>query len=56
MTKATLFQASVPFTSVRMGELFILHGNVYLKASTRTAVMVQNGRTFYIREHEHCTI
>ncbi len=41
------------FIELRIGRLFHLNGNDYVKQSTRTAKMLSNGRTFYIGESEY---
>lgn len=40
------------FAELRIGRLFHLNGNDYLKQSTRTARMLSNGRIFYIGQKE----
>ncbi len=39
---------STLFADLRIGRLFHMNGNDYIKQSTRTAKMLSNGRTFYI--------
>ena len=39
---------STTFEDLRIGRLFRMNGNDYMKQSTRTAKMLCNGRTFYI--------
>lgn len=39
---------AVAFSDVRIGRLFHLNGNDFIKQSTRTARMLSNGRVFYI--------
>jgi hypothetical protein len=46
----------VPFSKIRLNEMFICNGNVYFKASSRTAVMVSNMRTFYMSQNDRCSI
>lgn len=41
------------FADLRIGRLFHLNGNDYIKQSTRTAKMLSNGRTFYIGQAEY---
>jgi hypothetical protein len=41
------------FEELRIGRLFHLNGNDYIKQSTRTAKMLSNGRTFYIGKIEY---
>jgi hypothetical protein len=41
------------FQKLRIGRLFHLNGNDYIKQSTRTARMLSNGRTFYIGKQEY---
>lgn len=43
---------SLEFTEVRVGRMFRLNGNDYVKQSTRTARMLSNGRVFYIGQRE----
>lgn len=40
------------FGEFRIGRLFHLNGNDYIKQSNRTARMLSNGRTFYIGKNE----
>lgn len=40
------------FSEVRVGRLFHLNGNDYVKQSTRTARMLMNGRVFYVGQRE----
>lgn len=40
------------FEELRIGRLFHLNGNDYIKQSTRTARMLSNGRVFYIGRQE----
>ena len=40
------------FAELRIGRLFHLNGNDYIKQSTRTARMLSNGRVFYIGQKE----
>jgi hypothetical protein len=41
------------FAELRIGRLFHLNGNDYIKQSTRTARMLNNGRVFYIGKAEY---
>jgi hypothetical protein len=41
------------FAELRIGRLFHLNGNDYIKQSTRTARMLNNGRVFYISQAEY---
>jgi hypothetical protein len=41
------------FAELRIGRLFHLNGNDYVKQSTRTARMLSNGRIFYIGKTEY---
>jgi hypothetical protein len=41
------------FAELRIGRLFHLNGNDYIKQSTRTARMLNNGRVFYIGRAEY---
>lgn len=43
---------SLEFNQVRVGRMFSLNGNDYIKQSTRTARMLSNGRVFYIGQKE----
>ena len=40
------------FAELRVGRMFHLNGNDYIKQSTRTARMLSNGRVFYIGQKE----
>lgn len=40
------------FAEMRIGRMFHLNGNDYIKQSTRTARMLSNGRVFYIGQKE----
>lgn len=40
------------FAELRIGRMFHLNGNDYIKQSTRTARMLMNGRVFYIGQKE----
>lgn len=40
------------FSELSIGELFISNGNVCVKLSSRTAQLVQYGRTFYFKGGE----
>lgn len=41
------------FQELRIGRLFHLNGNDYVKQSTRTARMLSYDRVFYIRKTEY---
>ena len=41
------------FAELRIGRLFHHNGNDYIKQSTRTARMLNNGRIFYIRSAQY---
>ena len=41
------------FSELRIGRLFHLNGNDYIKQSTRTARMLNNGRIFYIGKAQY---
>lgn len=41
------------FQELRIGRLFHLNGNDYMKQSTRTAKMLSTGRVFYIGKTEY---
>ena len=43
---------SKEFVDIRMGRLFHVNGNDYQKKSTRTAVLLSTGRTFYFSKNE----
>ncbi len=40
------------FSELAVGALFIHNGNICLKLSTRTAQLVQYGRTFYFSKND----
>jgi len=40
------------FSDIRVGSLFHVNGNDYQKKSTRTALLLSYGRTFYFRKNE----
>jgi len=40
------------FSELRIGRLFHLNGNDYVKQSTRTARMLSNGKVFYVGQRE----
>ena len=44
--------AKLEFREVFIGRLFHFNGNDYIKMSSRTARMLNNGRTFYIGKDE----
>ena len=46
----------ITFRIVRIGEMFTLNNNLYVKQSTRTAKMVSTARTFYIGQLETCMV
>ena len=52
----------MPFKLVRIGELFKMNGNTYIKKSTRTAAMIGMGpvgtwcKTFYIEQLAPCKV
>ena len=41
------------FADIRIGRMFRLNGCDYIKQSTRTARMLNNGRIFYIAKTEY---
>ena len=43
---------SLEFNEVRVGRMFHMNGNDYVKSSTRTARMLCNGRVFYFGQKE----
>jgi len=43
---------AIEFLYVRFGQLFHLNGNDYIKMSARTAKMLSNGRSFYMKKYE----
>ena len=43
---------SLQFNEVRVGRMFHMNGNDYVKSSTRTARMLMNGRVFYFGQKE----
>jgi len=44
------------FKSLRVGDMFMLNGNLMVKRSTKTAWNIQYERLFYIGQKERCTI
>jgi len=40
------------FSDIRVGRLFHVDGNDYIKQSSRTAKMLANGRVFYFRQDD----
>jgi hypothetical protein len=44
------------FKELRIGRMFHLNGNDYVKQSTRTARMLRNGRAFYIGQNTIVTL
>jgi hypothetical protein len=40
------------FSDIRVGRLFHVDGNDYIKQSSRTARMLANGRVFYFRQDD----
>lgn len=40
------------FSKLRIGRMFHLNGNDYVKQSSRTARMLSNGRVWYIGRNE----
>jgi hypothetical protein len=43
---------SLEFQEVRVGRMFHMNGNDYVKQSSRTARMLANGRVFYFGQKE----
>jgi len=43
---------SLEFQEVRVGRMFHVNGNDYVKSSSRTARMLSNGRIFYFGQKE----
>ena len=43
---------ALEFIDVQIGRLFHLNGQDYMKTSSRTARMLSNGRTFYMKKYE----
>lgn len=43
---------SYEFCEIRIGRLFRVNGNDYVKQSTRTARMLSNGKVFYFKKNE----
>jgi len=43
---------ALEFQEVRVGRMFHVNGNDYVKSSTRTARMLSNGRIFYFGKKE----
>lgn len=46
---------SLEFREVRVGRMFHMNGNDFVKQSTRTARMLSNGRVFYIGQRDRVT-
>jgi hypothetical protein len=48
----------ITFRVIRIGEMFELNGNTYIKKSTRTAQMIAGptSKTFYIEQLANCKI
>jgi hypothetical protein len=46
----------ITFRIVRIGEMFMCNGNLYIKQSTKTAKMVSNGRIFYMGQLDNCSV
>ncbi len=44
------------FNTLRIGRLFHMNGNDYIKQSSRTAKMLSNGRVFYIGKNDLVTL
>lgn len=42
----------ITFGEIKIGKLFNMNGNSYIKQSSRTAKMLSNGRTFYIGQKD----
>lgn len=40
------------FNEIKIGKLFRLNGNDYIKQSSCTARMLSNNRVFYFRQHD----
>lgn len=43
---------AIEFINVQIGRLFHLNGQDYMKVTSRTARMLSNGRTFYMKKCE----
>jgi hypothetical protein len=43
---------AIEFIDVQIGRLFHLNGQDYMKVTSRTARMLSNGRTFYMKKYE----
>ena len=41
------------FTDLKIGDRFLCNCTVYIKKSSRTALLLKNGRVFYFRENEN---
>jgi hypothetical protein len=46
----------IAFKNVRVGEMFTCNGNLCVKKSTRTALLVTAGRVFYFGQSDVCSI
>lgn len=44
----------VHFKSIRIGWMFTLNGNRYIKKSSRTARLLEVDRTFYVTQKDIC--
>lgn len=47
---------NVTFRMVRIGELFECNGNLCIKKSTRTAMLVSAKRVFYFGQFDTCKV
>lgn len=47
---------NVTFRLVRVGEMFMNNGNLCVKKSTRTALLVSANRVFYFGQLDNCTV
>lgn len=48
--------SAIEFIDVKIGKLFHLNGNDYVKNSSRTARMLSSGKIFYIGKNEQVHI
>lgn len=44
--------SGVYFSEVRIGGMFHMNGNDWVKQSSRTAMLMTNGRAFYFKQKE----
>lgn len=47
---------NITFRMVRIGELFNCNGTLYIKRSSRTALLMAAPRTFYFSQTDLCSV